>query len=190
MSRDSHDVAASLRGACARPTRPWLQKTRRDLDDDLYSPARALVEPAENFFRPRSEASLVVFVAGLAREFRECWISVNCRCNCSQADAGFHRKHKLMQQIAGVWPDHGCAENFIGASCGQYFDETSVFALDHCTVEIFQRNNKQIVFDIFLFRLLFAETDVRDLWISVSAPGHDRIIHFLPQQLEGNADVP
>src|SRR4029453_4873130 len=111
--------------------------------------------------------------ADLAHEFRECWIGVNCRCNCSQADAGFHRKHKPNPQIPGVWPDHGCTENFIGVSCGQHFDETSVFALDPCTIEIFQWNDKQIVVDIFLFCLLFAETDVRDLWISVSAPGHD-----------------
>ena len=95
-----------------------------------------------------------------------------------------------MQQITRVEPDDGCAEKFIGAFCGQYLDETGILTLDHRAIEIFQWHDEQIVGDIFLFRLFFAEADAPDLWICVSAPRHDRINYFLPQKLEWNKNVP
>src|SRR5207248_9063900 len=69
------------------------------------------------------------------------------------------------------------------------FRETGIFALNHCTIDVFERNDEQVVIDIFLFRFLFGQSDMRDFWIDIRAPRHDRIIHFLPQKLEWNKNV-
>src|SRR5438874_4038661 len=85
--------------------------------------------------------------------------------------------------------DDGCAENFVRAFRGQNFRETGIFALNHCTIDVFQRNDEQVVIDIFLFRFLFGQSDMRDFWIDIRAPRHDRIIYLLPQKLEWNKNV-
>src|SRR5690242_17465575 len=89
-----------------------------------------------------------------------------------------------------MWRDNGCAENFIRAFRGQNFRETGILALNYCTIDVFQLSDEQVVIDIFLFRFLFAQSDMRDFWIDIRAPRHDRIIHFLPQKLEWNKNVP
>ena len=43
--------------------------------------------------------------------------------------------------------------------------------------------------NIFAFRFLFAETNVRDFRVGVSAPRHDRPIDFLPEKLKWHQDV-
>src|SRR5438105_6895365 len=93
-----------------KPTREARVLPRKE----LCSFACARVEPRENFFRPRSETSLVVFVAGLAREFREGRVSVNCRCNRAKTDASFHRQHEFVEKLAGMRCDDSSSENFIG----------------------------------------------------------------------------
>src|SRR5436190_3985041 len=86
----------------------YSAKTR---SPDSFAGAR--VKPGEDFFRPRRETSLVVFVASLAREFGEGRVSVNCRCNRAKTNAGFHRQHELVQKIAGMRRDDSGPENFV-----------------------------------------------------------------------------
>src|SRR5438105_4436951 len=93
-----------------KPTREARVLPRKE----LCSFACARVEPRENFFRPRCEPRLVVFVASLSCEFCEGRISVNCRCNRAKTNAGFHRQHELVQKIAGMRRDDSGPENFVG----------------------------------------------------------------------------
>jgi hypothetical protein len=94
-----------------------------------------------------------------------------------------------MQQIARVRRDDGRSENFVGAFCRQNFGEPYIFAFHHRTIDIFERHNEQIVIDTFLLRIFFAEANVSNFRICVRAPRHYRIIHFLPQKLNGNENV-
>ena len=151
----------------------------------LCSFSGARVKPTEDFLRARGQARFVVFVAGLACQLGKCRVSVDCRRDCAETETGLHCQHKLVQQIASVRRNNGCAENFIAAFDGENFRKTGFFALDDCAIDIFERDEEQIAINISLLRLFFAETDMRDFWIDIRAPRHDRVIHFLSEKLEG-----
>src|SRR5438034_7355107 len=84
--------------------------------------------------------------------------------------------------------DRGVAKVLDEKEWDNILGEPSV-ALSRCTIDVFKRNDEQVVIDIFLFRFLFGQSDMRDFWIDIGAPRHDRIIHFLPQKLEWNKNV-
>ena len=94
-----------------------------------------------------------------------------------------------MQQIARVRRDQCRAQDLIRTFGHENFGKTAFFAFNHRAIDFFERNDKEIVFHISLPRFLFAQPDVGDFRLGVSAPRHDGPIHFLPQKLEWHQDV-
>jgi hypothetical protein len=78
-----------------------------------------------------------------------------------QTEAVTHCRDELDQQIAGVVPDDGGAEDLVSAWRGQHLDEAVCFLVRDCAIEVFDAV-RRYSYAIFLFlRLLLVDADTR-----------------------------